>query len=327
MARKEKHEEHVNHERWLISYADFITLLFAFFVVMYSVSSVNEGKYRVVSSSLIAAFGAPVKSLAPIQMGELARAPKNVAPKQTISAVESSKPIPKPSLEELLGMPDVMKGEGEKGGDGDDTGMQAAAEQIAEALKNLIRDELVEVRRNGDRLEIEIKSSVLFSSGSGEVAEESLPIIEVIAKILDTLPNLIHVEGFTDDIPISTITYPSNWELSAARAARVVRHLVEDGLEPQRLVPMGFGQYRPVATNKTAEGRARNRRVVLVVMSKSAPLEGGSFVEAMDMPDERVASVAASDVGEVLAAASLNTEPPVNDKPLDQTVESYRVEL
>ncbi len=322
MARKEKHEEHVNHERWLISYADFITLLFAFFVVMYSVSSVNEGKYRVVSSSLIAAFGAPVKSLAPIQMGELARAPKNIAPKQTISAVNSSKP--KPSLEELLGMGEGEKGG--KGGDGDDKGMQMAAEQIAEALKNLIRDELVEVRRKGDRLEIEIKSSVLFPSGSGEVAEESLPIIEVIAKILDSLPNLIHVEGFTDDIPINTLVYPSNWELSAARAARVVRHLVEDGLAPQRLVPMGFGQYRPVATNKTAEGRARNRRVVLVVMSKNAPVEGGSFVEAVDMPEDRVASVA-GDVGEVLAAASLNTEPPVNDKPVDLTVESYQVEL
>jgi chemotaxis protein MotB len=305
MARKKKPEEHENHERWLISYADFITLLFAFFVVMYSVSSVNEGKYRVVSRSLIAAFGTPVKSLAPIQIGELVRAKDSGIKQQTLKLPSAMKAAASNPM--LMNPPEShSSGSGQPGNGGEEL-MKEVAEEIDEALQELIEKGLVTVRENNGRLEIEIRSSVLFASGSGEVSVPALPILEGIAGILKTLPNMVHVEGFTDNVPISNLVYPSNWELSAGRSARVVRHLVEGGIDPLRLVSVGYGEYRPVASNKTAEGRARNRRVVLVVTAHepdSDPLLAQSFSRT---------AIPVMDLDEALAAASLNTEPPVSE--------------
>ncbi len=307
MARKKKPEEHENHERWLISYADFITLLFAFFVVMYSVSSVNEGKYRVVARSMIAAFGSPVKSLSPVQMGELVRAQPSKIRQQTLSSVrvEGNGKVDLSIIKKKDSEDGNRSGEG---GDRNGGDIREAARQIQEALKELIEKELVEVRIDRGRLEVEIRSSVLFASGSGEVTREALPVLESIADILADLPNIVHVEGFTDNVPISTFLYPSNWELSAKRSARVVRHLIADGIEPRRLVSVGYGEYHPVASNATPEGRARNRRVVLVVQAEKVDPESTGFPGEGDHFHAR-----AGDIKEVLAAATLKTEPPAND--------------
>ena len=267
MARKKRPEEHENHERWLISYADFITLLFAFFVVMYSVSSVNEGKYRVVSRSLIVAFGEPVKSLSPVQIGKLARSPQT---KMLDERAVTSSIIPKMSLKP---MPNLKNESGvisiHDNGGHDSGHLAKAVQQIKKALKTLIEKGLVTVTVYNDRTEIQIRSSVLFASGKIKLNKSAQTVVKELAQILSPIPNMVRVEGFTDNVPIKTRFYPSNWELSAARSARVVRQLEDLGLDPERLVAVGYGKYHPVASNATPDGRARNRRVVLVVLAQS----------------------------------------------------------
>ncbi|WP_439859035.1 flagellar motor protein MotD [Pseudomonas sp. MBLB4136] len=237
MPRRRHHEEHENHERWLVSYADFITLLFAFFVVMYSISSINEGKYKVLSDSLVGVFNQPERSLNPIAVGE--QRPRSIAPDRA-SAAEGSEQAPTDTLKDI-------------------------ADSVREAFGELIDAEQLKVRGNELWIEIELSSSLLFPSGDALPNNVAFGIIEKIAKILAPYENPVHVEGFTDNLPIKTRQFPTNWELSAARAASIVRMLAMDGVNPQRLASVGYGEFQPVADNATAEGRARNRRVVLVI--------------------------------------------------------------
>ena len=262
MARRRKQEEHENHERWLVSYADFITLLFAFFVVMYAISSVNEGKYRVLSDALVAAFREAPRSMDPIQVGQLARSPYT--------------PMD-PSVRHQPTALDVQLLNTQQGA-GPDEDLTEMADEIEAAMAPLIDSDLIDVRRFDNWLEVEIKTSVLFGSGSAEAAGDSAPVLRELASILEGFPNRINVEGFTDNRPIRTIIYPSNWELSAARAATVVRMFEQFGVEPDRMAAIGYGEHNPVAPNDTAEGRSANRRVVLVIMAepreRSAPAAG-----------------------------------------------------
>ncbi len=273
MARKKRREEHENHERWLVSYADFITLLFAFFVVMYSISSVNEGKYRVLSDSIIAAFRDPARSLEPVQIGELMRSPT-----QSEAILERDKPVieilrvplPNKSVEDpVWEKPEPLENQDESRDDSVDESARELADSIEAAMSELVDEGLIDVRRDKRWIEVEIKSSILFPSGSAELSSQAIPVLEKLAKKLNALDNVIHVEGFTDNIPISNFEFLSNWELSAARAANVVHLFTRLGISPQRMAAIGYGEFRPVATNTTAEGRAKNRRVVLVIMSGS----------------------------------------------------------
>jgi len=240
--RRREPEEHVNHERWLVSYADFITLLFAFFVVMYSISSINEGKYKVISQALIGVFNDADHSLKPIPIGE--ERPKTVTP---------AKPLVDDSDETSAGM----------GGTGDP--LKSIADDISAAFGDLISSNQMTVRGNELWVEIELNSSLLFASADAMPSDQAFTIIDKVAAILKPFENPIHVEGFTDNIPISTAQYPTNWELSSARAASIVRMLAMQGVNPGRLASVGYGEFQPVANNATLEGRARNRRVVLVV--------------------------------------------------------------
>lgn len=270
MARRKKHEEHENHERWLVSYADFITLLFAFFVVMYSVSSVNEGKYRVLSDSLSAAFSASPHSVEPIQVGEQAKGPSLAVPMQgepsliALPIPEQPEPAPNQPHSEKAIKPDKAAPPVAGGVAGED--MQHITEEIVEAMDGLIQDDLISVRRNQRWLEVEIKSSILFPSGSSRLAPAAFKMLEPLAGILAKFPNPIHVEGFTDNVPIHTPQFLSNWELSAARAASVVHLFIDYGVAPARMAAIGYGEFKPIADNLSPEGRAKNRRVVLVVM-------------------------------------------------------------
>lgn len=283
MARKKKHEEHENHERWLISYADFITLLFAFFVVMYSVSAVNEGKFRVLSDALVAAFRSPSKSLEPIQVGQLTRAPYDV-PAHTQSApsvikVPTLLPMPPDASESDAAATagEMQRGAGDAVGSAPQTStsgqgglsgqMQQMATSLEEALMPMIEKDLVTVRREDNWVEVEIKSKILFEPGSAELRPESLPVLDDLANILRPFKNPIRVEGHTDDVTIESREYPTNWELSAARAASVVHLFSEFEIDPKRLSAVAFAQYHPIADNETATGRAKNRRVVLVIES------------------------------------------------------------
>lgn len=280
MARKQKHEEHENHERWLVSYADFITLLFAFFVVMYSISSVNDGKYRVLSDSLTAAFRQQPHSMTPIQIGD--GTPAHAQGDSPLPGAQSliALPVPVQSSPEAREKERIEKeknkAEGKKLKPMDmptfaDPKMGEIADKITAAMGGLIKDDLIKVRRNDRWLEVEIKSSILFPSGSARLTPNAYPMLEELAKILAAFPNPIHVEGFTDNVPIHSIAFLSNWELSAARAASVVHLFMQTGVAPERMAAIGYGEFKAVGDNATAEGRAKNRRVILVIMPGEDP--------------------------------------------------------
>lgn len=263
MARKRRQEEHENHERWLVSYADFITLLFAFFVVMYSISSINEGKYRVLSDALVAAFRDPSRSLNPIQIGRLAKSPHT----SPISLpYEYRKNVKQPGRR-----PDTRSEDRElrsvQRSEAASTALQSLSGEIQRAVQSLIDEDLVKVRQGKGWLEIELKASILFPSGSAALTESALPVLRKLSKVLREHPNPIQVEGHTDNVPIRSLVYPSNWELSAARAASVVQLFAQYGIDPGRLAAIGYGEHRPVADNDSVAGRRKNRRVALVVLA------------------------------------------------------------
>ncbi|BCX89215.1 chemotaxis protein MotB [Methylomarinovum tepidoasis] len=243
-----------NHERWLVSYADFITLLFAFFVVMYAISNINAGKYRVMAESLEKAFkekkespAVAVKASDPIQIGETPRSP---APIQV-----------------------------DMGLAGERVRLARISEQLEEVLAPYIDQDLIAVERNPYWVAVEMKSGMLFPSGSAELNTAADPVIAKLAEVVRQMPsNPVYVEGHTDNVPIHNRRFPSNWELSAARAASVVRRLIRYGVAPRRLAAVGYGAEHPVADNDTAAGRYRNRRVVMVLQSKTLaryPVTGG----------------------------------------------------
>ncbi len=262
MGRKKKPEEHVNHERWMVSYADFITLLFAFFVMMYSISIVNTGKFKVLSESLTAAFTDPARSLEPIQIGDLVRAPAEM---QDQSFAE---PQPKPirpvemrQMAKLVDVDPVLLDKASKQ-------LDEIQERVETAMSEMIDQGAITVQRSEYWIEIEMNSSVLFESGSSILYPRVVPILTQLGRVMIDFPNHVHVEGYTDTVPINTETFPSNWELSGSRAATVVRLFEFTGVKPDRLAAIGYGEYYPVADNSDAEGRARNRRVVAVVLAE-----------------------------------------------------------
>jgi len=270
MARKKPHDDRENHDRWLVSYADFVTLLFAFFVVMYSISSVNEGKYRVLSDSMVTAFRSAQKALSPIQVGQPSKSPATSQLELKNGPQIAMTPVIKlPSGEQTGGDAYkvwIKKFERDNGQppSGD---IKRMAEDVAHSLSHLVDQGLVAVRGNDLWLEIEIKDSILFSSGSAQLRPDAVPVLNQMAGVLRGFRNSVRVEGFTDNVPIRTLVYPSNWELSAARAASVVRLLAKGGIDPKRMSALGYGEHRPIADNGTPEGRSANRRVVLVVLA------------------------------------------------------------
>lgn len=250
MARRKRLEEHENLDRWLISYADFITLLFAFFVVMYSISSINEGKYRVLSDTLVSAFNTTPKTMQPIQVGEdgVSGKPAPIEPDKASAAVSPG------VIEQLAQMAQFSE-------------LEQIANDFTQAMAPLIEDDLIRVTHNELWVEIEINTSILFASGQASLQQEAIPTLSKLAGILKKYPNSIQVEGFTDNVPIATRSFPSNWELSAHRAASVVHLFMSEGVQPDRMAAIGYGEYRPITENATTEGRRRNRRVVLIILA------------------------------------------------------------
>ena len=274
MARRRKAEEHENHERWLVSYADFITLLFAFFVVMYAISSVNEGKYRVLSDSMVAAFRGQPTTMQPVQVGQKqvgsgADLAVSLVQQEMMAGQprELFAPLPLKPIEVEPG-----RGEGQQqalpqsseSGQGHGN-LDAVEEDVSRALAELMEQGVVSVRRRETAVEVEIRTDILFGSGSATLTRDAEAVIARVAGVLARFRNAVVVEGHTDDRPIRTIQFPSNWELSAARAASVVQVLTEHGVPGSQLTVVGFAEFRPVATNGSATGRNANRRVLVVV--------------------------------------------------------------
>jgi chemotaxis protein MotB len=275
--KKHEHEEHVNHEAWAIPYGDLVTLLLAFFVVMYAVSSVNEGKYRVLSDSMQAAFRGSPKTMEPIAIGDKA---VKVRRDDTVAGLSPSQAMKLPTnanksaaalANEFAKMGRDLN---EQGGGVDEPGKTAIAiyEQVAEAMAPLIEKDLVNITRKPLWVEVEFKTDLLFPSGSAEIQPEALPIMDRMAAILAPFASPVRIEGHTDNRPISTSQFPSNWELSGARAARIVRLFETRGIAPARLSVAGQGEHQPVADNATVEGRNRNRRVTLVILDTAAAI-------------------------------------------------------
>ena len=235
--RRNKEEEHENLERWLVSYADFITLLFAFFVVMYALSTVSEGKYRVLSDSLVSAFRSRFVEPA-------------IPPAQPFSGGMHLRKIARP-------------------GETRREQMRGIAQDILRVLGTLVRDGQVKVSQSNRGISVEINASVLFASGQAHLRPDSGRTLREVATVIAATGHPIEVEGYADNAPISTAQFPSNWELSAARASSVVRLFIDGGVAEQRLRVIGYGPNRPVAANDTPEGRARNRRVAVMILAET----------------------------------------------------------
>lgn len=223
-------------DRWLVSYADFITLLFAFFVVMYSISSVNQGKYRVLSDSVMTAFSAQANSPFPVgsQLGiSIQRAPIAIG---------------------LIGQTGWVS-------------MEETAAKLDKRLQKWVKKGMIAVKGNEKWLEIEIKSNLLFNTGDAVLSADAANILAELTNVIKSTQNPLYVSGYTDNVPIKTNRYPTNWELSAARAASVVRLFAEKGINPARMGAIGYGEFRPVANNDTSINRQKNRRVVIRLMT------------------------------------------------------------
>ncbi len=215
-------------ERWLISYADFITLLFAFFVVMYSVSSVNEGKLRSVAEAINSAFHPNIQfSASPIKLTHEKSASQMV----------------------FLDMGLYVK--------------------VVDAVKKTRITPTPDVSNESRGVVIRLPDHMLFETGRAELLPEAVAPLDDVGRIVRTLPNAIQIEGHTDNLPIHSADFPSNWELSTARAISVMRFLNENHDVPAgRLSIAGYGEFRPLADNRTIEGRARNRRVEIILLNR-----------------------------------------------------------
>ena len=257
--RKRWEVEDEKHDRWLVSYADFVTLLFAFFVVMYSISFINEGKYRVLSDSISLAFD-PRKENLDIEIKTPVKSPSLVP--LAISRLHPGK-----QTDTLVNEKDKLE-------------LHSIAVKVKQDLTDLIDKELVNINEKDLWLEVEIKSSILFPSGSATPSASAEPVLNKIAGILKGYDNQVQVEGFTDNVPITNDVYPSNWELSAARAASVVHLFTRSGVGPQRMSAIGYGEFKPISSNETEEGRARNRRVNIIILSDSIARQSDSGISS-----------------------------------------------
>lgn len=255
MSRKHKHEEHMNHEAWAIPYGDLVTLLLALFVVMYAISSVNEGKFRAASASLSEAFKGVPRTAVPIQIGSIPVLSKGK--ELDVNLVETERPEDGGAVTDSTG---------------DGLASQQMADQLNVALADLIEAKVIVVRQTPFAIEVEIQTDLLFSSAQAKLSASAQQILIRLADVLKQFPNPIRVEGHTDNLPIRSGEFPSNWELSAARAATVVHLLMSAGVSPQRMSVVGLGEYRPLADNKDEQGRNRNRRVQLIIPAPPAGL-------------------------------------------------------
>jgi chemotaxis protein MotB len=325
---RKRHEEHSNHEAWAIPYGDLVTLLLAFFVVMYALSTLNEGKYRLLSDSLYAAFRGEPRTLEPVEVGQH-QAGAGADSRTGVLQQQRPDPAHAPPAGPLVKLaPEVPPITSRRATElaeqaaRRDAALAQVADQVTSALGDLVKRNLVTVRRNELWVEVELRTDILFASGSAQPAPNAVPALERLAQVLAPLPNAVRVEGYTDNLPIRTSVFYSNWELSAARAGSVVRVLAGQGVDPGRLAVVGYGEQRPAASNDTPEGRNANRRVVVVILAveqhgapvdPAAPAAAASTAAdpAAPAPPEAVQAATASPTPGASAAPPLTAAPAV----------------
>ncbi|SEO66308.1 chemotaxis protein MotB [Luteibacter sp. UNC138MFCol5.1] len=296
--KRRHHEEHINHERWAIPYGDLITLLLALFVVMYAVSAVNETKFRVMAQSINEAFNGTGKVIEPIRdatpaaqvpLPNQSRSP-TAAPIAKIDVPIPPRNLPLPGHEgaaaerQDAANVNTATAANTTVGKTENASLSQISDEVKRAMKPLIDKSLVSVRQTPDWLEIEVRTDILFPVGVAKLQPAAEDVLRKLAGILAPFPNAMRIEGYTDNTPIATALFPSNWELSAARAATVARLITTTGVDPHRVGIIGWGEFRPTANNASEEGRNRNRRVLIVVMSdKAAPARFYSDADRVDL--------------------------------------------
>lgn len=257
--RKRRHNvEHDNVHRWLVSYADYMTLLFALFVVLYAMAMVNEKPFESITESVGHVFQANEKK------------PKNRGHGDDILNVNTSK-----SNKRLFGNgilddagPALLEGEQTLSNISDaqvGSNLTSLKDELHAALYELIESGFAQLQIDGDWLEIELNSGLLFPSGSSSATNSATSILGVIFDVIGEVSNFVRVRGYTDNQVIKTEIFSSNWELSVFRATSILRVLVDLGVNPARMAIEGYGQYYPMADNTTAQGRAKNRKVVVAI--------------------------------------------------------------
>jgi chemotaxis protein MotB len=273
MSRRKKHAAHANHERWLVSYADFITLLFAFFVVMFASSQVDQRKAGKVSRAIQEAFQQlgifetsntrmPLSTTDPMPLSKVQMI-ENVTHNQNFQRLMNDSQGKPGTPVRRMTLPDLRR-------------------ELERVLGEEIRRNEVSIRVTRDGLVVSLREIGFFDSGSAALRSDSLPAVDRIGKALAQLVNSLRVEGHTDNVPIRTARFASNWELSTSRATEIARLLMTRyGIPPERFAVAGYAEYRPAASNDTAEGRAANRRVDIVILPETP------------MPDETVAIASA----------------------------------
>lgn len=264
MARK-KHEAHANHERWLVSYADFITLLFAFFVVMFATSQTDKAKAERVSESVKEALeGDSVKSLVAVLLGgAVDKTGQGNAQMHGPGGAKQSISNSKPQVVELLPSLNLLTAE----------------------LKKEIETGKLRVSMGERGLVVSFTQAALFPSGEDEISPDTYETVQKIANAMKQIPNPARLEGHTDAIPIHNSRFRSNWELSAARSIALLELLTADGVPRDRMSIAGYAETAPVDNNETEQGRAKNRRVDIVILNatglkaepdrKAEPGQGG----------------------------------------------------
>jgi chemotaxis protein MotB len=251
------HRSRVTHDRWLVSYADFITLLFAFFVVLYAFAKADQKKQKQVSASIDTAFRTlglfPSAGLRPPTGGASGSASGSVS-----GTEEAAIPLNIVMGEEVFS-PARVKGD-----------LERLHRDLAQTLSNQVATHTVSIHMGRDGLVISLREAGFFASGSATPRQETLSTLKQIAASLSRTPYDLRVEGHTDNVPIHTPEFDSNWELSATRATRIARIFLDmKAMPPERISAAGYAEFHPVADNDTPEGRAENRRVDLVVLPRT----------------------------------------------------------
>jgi chemotaxis protein MotB len=239
--RRRRHAPHVSHERWLVSYADFITLLFAFFTTMYAISTVDARKLSLMVESMQAAFA----------KGDVPSLPKRVG--------SGTSPGPR-----TFDLPKLAPG---KGGPDQQVSVEELKARLDARLQAQVEQGLVDIEIDPRGLVVSIREAGSFATGKADLSPVAESVLREIGAALVDVGNFIRVEGHTDDVPIHTERYASNWELSTARATRVVAFFLDLGVAPGRLSAAGYGEYHPRVANDTEANRARNRRVDIVILN------------------------------------------------------------
>jgi chemotaxis protein MotB len=258
MSRRRREHGHASHERWLVSYADFITLLFAFFVVLYASSQVDQRKVGKLALAIQIAFQ---------EMGvfpaSTTQVPLNISEPTPFSTVQAIENVKRNSeLSRVASQPTESLA-----GSSSDTDLATIRSELEDALHDQIALREVSLHIETDGLVITLREFGFFDSGSAKFKPEAKPTLDRIASILAIRTCKLRIEGHTDNVPIHTPQIASNWELSTARATELVRILIQDhGFAPERLSAAGYAEYHPIASNVTAQGRAQNRRVDIVVL-------------------------------------------------------------